>query len=460
MLHSQWIENEVVENQFSDARLTTRLKSMLTSWWKNTEESILSNSGSWADAMGSYRFLNNPKASKEDVLSGHQLATFDRMKAEDMVFIAQDTTFLSFTRDYKVYEKGTMRGVTYEEVPLHLSVAFGEKRDNLGVVRADFYEDFKTGKPPGSIRLTPIEEKKSYRWIEHYESACQWQEKLDSTCVVQLMDREADIHELYNYVLNQPTERRAEIIVRASAVNRRILGDEDDRYLLDAVNESEALGEFEIELPKRGDRKARKARLEVRSTEVTLSRSENYNRKSLVPLYVVQAKEVDGPEDEDSIDWLLLTTLQAESFEQAQSIIGWYSHRWEIEIYFRTLKQGCKIEDLKLQSKERLEKAICVYLIIAWKIHNLTMMNRRFPEEPAVRVFTEREIQIIYLMSKKKKQGKQKGTLGELVRMLAMMGGFLGRKSDGDPGIKNIWRGYRKLVDYVEAINAFEEICV
>ena len=463
MMDTGWVNAEVQDSQFSDSRLSARLKSMLSSLSENPEETILSNSSTWADAMGSYRFLKNEKASKDEILSGHKSATLERANDEKTLFLVQDTTFLKFTRDFKVHDdKGTIRDKKKEEVPLHLSVAFGAQRDNLGVIRADFYEDFKKRKKHKNLRTTPIEEKKSYRWIEHYETACVHQEILKDTNVVQIADRESDIHELFDYAQNQPIDRRADLIIRCSHFNRRVLGkDDDDEYLLDVVNQSKVLGEYEVDLPASGSRKARKATIEIKSTEVVFSCSDNFNR-SAIALYAIQAKEVGAQEGQEGIDWILLTTLPAETFQQAQCIVGWYSHRWEIEIYFRVLKQGCKIEELKLQSKDGIEKAICVYMIIAWKLHHLTMISRRHPEKEAASVLTEKECKTIYLMAKKKKPPKNVSGIGinEMVRMLAKIGGFLGRKGDGEPGIKNIWRGYRKLMDYIEAIDAFEDICV
>ncbi len=146
------------------------------------------------------------------------------------------------------------------------------------------------------------------------------------------------------------------------------------------------------------------------------------------------------------------------TFEQAQTIVGWYRARWEIEIFFRVLKSGCKVKELRLEKDERIEKALAVYMIIAWHLHNLSMIAREEPNKPCNQVMAEKEWFLIYLLQKKEKP-KGIPTINEIVRLLAMRGGFLNRKGDGEPGIETIWRGYVKLLNYLEIaeeLNAIE----
>ena len=156
-------------------------------------------------------------------------------------------------------------------------------------------------------------------------------------------------------------------------------------------------------------------------------------------MYAVYAKEKHPPTGEDSIEWMLLTSLPVESEEAAQAVIGWYCARWEIEIYFLVLKQGCQTEELRLETDARLLNCISVYMIIAWRIHVITMHNRERPNIRCDLLFSEREWKTIYLMQK---PPKKPPTLREITQLLAQLGGFLARKRDGEPGVKNIWRGY------------------
>jgi len=171
-----------------------------------------------------------------------------------------------------------------------------------------------------------------------------------------------------------------------------------------------------------------------------------------VNIYAVYAKEVRPPKGEKPIEWMLLTSLAVEDYKTAQAIVDWYRCRWEIEIYFRVLKQGCRIERLRLETDERLLNGIGIYLVVAWRVHTITMQSREWPEVSCEVLFSDQEWKTIYLMQQKKKPPKKPPTLRTMTRMLAQLGGFLARKSDGEPGIKNIWRGYRALMNYIDAL--------
>ncbi len=149
---------------------------------------------------------------------------------------------------------------------------------------------------------------------------------------------------------------------------------------------------------------------------------------------------------------MLLTSLPVEDYQAAAAIIDWYRCRWEIEIYFRVLKQGCRIERLRLETDQRLLNGIGVYLVVAWRVHTITMQSRAWPDESCELIFSTQEWKTIYLMQTKRKPPKQPPSLRSMTRMLAQLGGFLARKSDGEPGIQNIWRGYRTLKNYIDAL--------
>ena len=113
------------------------------------------------------------------------------------------------------------------------------------------------------------------------------------------------------------------------------------------------------------------------------------------------------------------------------------------------LKSGCKVQELRLESDDRIEKALAVYMIIDWRLHSMTMLAREKPETLCNQVIADKEWQIIYLLQKKQKP-KGIPTIKEIIRLLAMRGGFLGRKGDGEPGAETIWQGYVKILNYLE----------
>jgi hypothetical protein len=130
---------------------------------------------------------------------------------------------------------------------------------------------------------------------------------------------------------------------------------------------------------------------------------------------------------------------------------------WYIEIFFRILKSGCRIEALQLSTLERLERALVIYLIIAWRILHLVTWGRDCPELPCEVVFDPEEWQAAWIVAKRCKPPETPPPLGEMVRLIAGFGGFLGRKSDGHPGPKAIWEGMQRVQAFAMGIAAAKE---
>jgi hypothetical protein len=164
-----------------------------------------------------------------------------------------------------------------------------------------------------------------------------------------------------------------------------------------------------------------------------------------VEVSTVSGKEDTPPPGEEALEWMLLTNLPVEDFATAQAVINWYRARWEIAWYFRILKQGCRVEDLRLETPERLEKCLAVYLIVAWRIHHITQAAREHPTVPCTDVFGAQEWQTIYLLRTRQRPPKHPPTLRVITRMLAQLGGFLARRGDGEPGAETVWRGDMEL---------------
>ena len=161
--------------------------------------------------------------------------------------------------------------------------------------------------------------------------------------------------------------------------------------------------------------------------------------KTPLYLHVVYVKETQPPEGTKGIEWMLLADLPAEDFEQARMIIEWYRCRWEIETYFRVIKGGCDIEKNRFRTEARMLNCIAVYMIIGWRLHSMTMLSRRLPDISCAAVLSEKEWKMLWRVKMKAPPPKTPPGLREMTRMLAGLGGFLGRKGDGEPGIKTTW---------------------
>src|SRR5215510_11168827 len=292
---------------------------------------------------------------------------------------------------------GTVKERTREEYLLHATMAFSLGRVNLGVVGAKLWQ--RPEEPVAHERARkPIEEKESYRWLEGYALACEVQQACPQTVVVSVADCEGDIQEWFLDARNRPAEERAEFLIRAKC-NRRLAEGTRHDYLWDEMAAARPLGKSTFKLSPQANRPPRRVTLAVTARPVTFNGARRPGgRLPPVQVWAVYATELKPPKGEEPIEWLLLTSVPVADFAGACTIVQWYRARWEIELFFRVLKQGCQIERLRLATAHRLLNAVAIYLIIAWRIHTITMMGRAYPEASCEVVFEPQEWQAIYTM--------------------------------------------------------------
>lgn len=449
---SIWLDSEFAEQDMGDKRLDKRVKSLTESFCKDPLLSIPNATDDWPETLAAYRLFNNDTVTFDSIMSGHKAATIKRIQRESVVLIPQDTTFLNFATDDKSKEMGTLRTKKSDQQLLHTSIAINPNRVNLGIVNASMWQRDEASSD--RTRATKhISEKESLRWIDHYQNACDIQAQSPNSTVVSMADREGDIHEWFQYAENVPLENRAAYIIRAKA-NRALLLDDDERIpLWDYMQSLKKLGKFSVNIPKRNGEPGRDAAVNIYASEVTLA-GKGKKRKPL-SIHVVYVKELSPPEGQKGIEWMLLTDLPVEDFTQAKVIVEWYRCRWEIETYFRVMKGSCDIEKNRLKTPKRRLNCIAIYMIVSWRLHSITMLTRKTPDRPCTDAFSEKEWKIIWRVKKKSEPPKVAPCLYEITRLLAGMGGFLGRKGDGEPGVKTVWQGYKKLLNYIEAADVF-----
>lgn len=441
---NDWVEQETASCRMHDERAKKRLGVLLKRLAEKSMLSIPAACQGWAETQAAYRFLQNPRVRPQAILHGHVQATWARIRAEPVVLVVQDTTFVEWVRDAGASGVGRFRKTERTEYLLHPSVAFTPARVNLGLLGERFWQ--RPAERVGHLRAKkPIAQKESVRWLEGYEWACQVQAHCPETLVISVADREGDIHEWFLAASHRALAERAEFIIRAKC-NRRVEGEDEDGYLWEVMTQAPALGAMELEVAGRPHRKARTANLQLKAQALTFNRARRAGGcLPPVEVYAVYAKERNAPKGEEPLEWMLLTSLPVEDFATAQTIVGWYRVRWEVELYFRILKQGCRVEDLRLETPERLERCLALYLIVAWRIHQVTMLSRCMPTEKCTAVFSDPEWKTIYLLQTKKRPPSRPPRLREITRKLAQLGGFLARTRDGEPGVETIWRGFMVL---------------
>jgi hypothetical protein len=293
------------------------------------------------------------------------------------------------------------------------------------------------------VRKLPIEEKESYKWLEAFEQTLQLAPP--GVAVITICDREADIYEMF--VLAQ--EKKAQLLVRAAT--DRLLADEEVRKLWPKVEQQAVAGQLTVEIAQNQQQAARQARVSVRFTQVSLKPPWRPNKKKLpvVTLNAILVREENPSEAvKEPIEWLLLTNLPVTNFDEAVQVVEWYCCRWQIEVFHKVVKSGCTVEEARLKTADRLQRYIALMCVIAWRLHWLTYLNRSDPDLPCTTILTMTEWQALFMRIHKTTSLPQTPpSVRQAVRWLAQLGGFLGRKRDGEPGIIVVWRGWQRLQD-------------
>lgn len=390
----------------------------------------------WAETMAAYRFLGNEAVDWQAIIAPHWEQTRQRMQAHPVMLCLQDTTELNFNGQ-EIDGLGPLCYEAQRGMYLHPTYAVTPGREALGVLDAWMWA--RTKKDAAGERHDP---KESQRWIEGYERVAEMAAEFPATRLVYLADREADLMPLMRRA--QELGEPADWLIRAS--HNRCLP--DGGRLWETTAAGEPLGQIEFTMASRHGVKARQVRQQLWAQRLEL-------RGALgVPLSVtsIVAREVNAPAGTKPVEWRLLTNRPAETCAAVVELIDWYRARWEIEMLFDILKNACRIEALQLEHIEKLERAIAMYLVVAWRIAHLMRLGRTCPDLDASRFFDWAEIRAAYMRSKAGPPAAP--TLNEVMRLIAGFGGFLARKGDGEPGVQTIWKGLRKIRIAAEALRA------
>jgi hypothetical protein len=340
--------------------------------------------GSRARAKAVYRFLDHPRVHLASVLGGHYQATRRRGAACPVVLAVQDTTELNYSTHRACEQLGPIGDRQSQAVGLlvHDTMAYNLEGTPLGLIDVQCWARDPDDRGKGERRhALPIEEKESAKWLVSYRAAARLQAECPGTTVVSVGDREADIYELF--VEARARAGQPEVLVRATRDRKlKAEGEEASGELWAHVRGLAVAGQVELKVPRRGACAARTARLEIRFGAVELKAPNRKPGLGSVKLWAIAAEEVDAPAGREPIRWYLLTTLRVESLEQAVEKLRWYALRFQIEVYHRTLKSGCKVEERQLGQAERIEACLGIDMVVAWRIAQLTKLGREVPEVP------------------------------------------------------------------------------
>jgi hypothetical protein len=452
-----WVDREAAECEFRDARLGKRFRTLLAQIGSAMGQSIPLVCQDWANTKAAYRFFSNDRVSEADILVGHFRSTRDRVAAtEGLVLVLHDTTEFTYQREKSeaigITKKinsgrdkaGRLRSHTVCGILMHSSLAVTTEGLPLGLTAVKFWtrKKFKgTAALKKKINPTriPIEKKESIRWLENLKQSTVLLE--DPGRCVHIGDRESDIYELFCAAQQIGTH----FLVRTCV--DRLAGD-GDHTIAEEMDEVAVKGLHRVEVrDSNGD--PDEAVLEIRYRKIrVLPPIGKQKRYPALTLTVIHAEERETPKDRKKIEWKLITDLPVQSRQDAIEKIEWYALRWKIEVFHKILKSGCKAEESRLRTAQRLANLISVFCILSWRVFWMTMLNRSAPDAPPDLALTEDEIALLdHLVKDKSKKPPRRKTLSHYLTKIARLGGYLARANDPPPGNTVMWRGLSRLTD-------------
>jgi len=464
-----WAADEFSQVALGDKRLNKRLVTLCDRFSDSPESPINQACEDWAETKAAYRFFKNESVDGDQIFDAHKTKTLERTKNHQVVLAVQDTSYFIYTNHPKTRGLGELsvkNGKHRKEIysyglAMHACMALSTEGLPLGLLDLQITARESINKEKGkAVRdHLPIEQKESYRWLETLRTT---NALMKGKQVVTICDRECDIYDFFKLSKELDTD----VIVRANAnrtINRKSrYAQKDVTKLWGHLMGKSKAGTYQINIPRKSKSKhcsgrvARTAVVTVRFASFEMNPPRNHAKHKTedlpnLKMSAIHVLEENPPEDEDPIEWMLLTTLNIISFEDAYEKIGWYALRWRIEMFFKVLKSGFKVEDCRLSHADRLRRYLTVMSIVGWRIFMITFIARTDPDLCCSNFLTSLEWKILFLkIHKGKDLPRVTPSIGEAVVWIAKLGGYIGRNSDGPPGTLTFWRGWKRLSDLTD----------
>ena len=442
-----WVQEEMKYIELGEKRLEKRLLKIISDFSQNPTASIPEFCGDWAATKATYNFFKNPTSGTEPILLAQSGATNARIKGLARILILQDTTSFDFSHHPETEGLGPLENAVCQGFFAHTSLATTPEGVPLGVLaQQSWVRDEQTTGKRHQRHQRLIEDKESYKWLQGLTDSTQ--NLPTGTQAIVVSDRESDI---YDYFV-QPRTEQVDLLVRARH-DRQL--EQESRWLFLTLSSSPVQGKVTVEVGARPGQKPRQAECQVYYQRVKLRpprrRSAQHPKLAPVVLWAILIREMHPPAGVDALEWFLLSTVEITSFEQACQFIEYYACRWIIERFHFVLKSGCQIEKRQFEHGDRLIRFLAVANVIAWRLLWQTYLSRVDSDLPCTVVLTEVEWKALYnFIHKTALLPEELPTLGQVTAWIAKLGGFLGRKADGPPGVQVLWQGWRRLFDITQ----------
>lgn len=456
MEFSSWAQEQFGACNLGDLRRTKRVVKFAAQAAAMPDASTPKQTENWGDCKAAYRLFAEDDVTFEAMTAPH--CAMSRAVSAGVWLVINDTTEINFGYDRQLTEVGRVGSAQGRGFHLHTALivsATGE--EIIGVAGQDLY-----ARPLKKVKRVNSTRRKSLK-----RETDMWGRVIDrvgpppeQARFIHVCDRGADNFEIFCHLLQQ----RSGWVIRAAQL-KRIVQDADGREtsLNDLLLAAPLQGTYQVQVPANDDQPARTAQMEVRVSRFVMPRPRigisRYVRDSGVKeirMWTVEVREVNAPRGAKPLRWVLLTSEEVRNFDDAWRIIGWYEKRPLIEEYHKCLKTGCRVEERLYRSGARLAPAIGLLSVLAVRLLQLKSVARCNPEQPASNVVPKKWLTAVPLLLKKPRPIK---TVREFFRALAQLGGFLGRKGDGEPGWQTIWSGLEKLLLCIRGAQALGGKC-
>ena len=412
-----WAAQEFGGAKLGDSRLNERLVASAQALGAMPGRTLSgARQGDWPAVKGYYRMIDKPDDSglnAQAILAPHRVRTVQRMMAQATVLCIQDGTDLNYNQLEGCIGLGVLgknqTGAKTRGLHLHSTFVVSTGGLPLGVLNAQFSAPQpRSGADTRPAASIPIEEKKTFCWIDGLRACVELDKQLSDTRQICVMDREADFFELFD---EQRKTDKVDLLVR-SRHDRAI--DDGGTHLFESIRRAAVCAEMVVQVPRQSTRAKksrqqakpghvqRSATVALRYLDIELRPGAYQKGKAPIKLTVVHVQETAQPKEGDPVEWFLLTTCDVSNPEQAQQILRWYCLRWRIEDWHRVLKSGCNIEKLQHKTAKRLQRTIAINLVIAWRIMLLTLLGRECPQLASEVLFCDMEIKVLKALAKKK----------------------------------------------------------
>lgn len=470
-----WIDNELAGCRWPDRRLGKRARRLLAAMSQKPAATIPECCGDWSQTKAAYGFFDHPELNFEGLLEGHQRATWQRIsQCDGPVLLIEDSSAMNYGGHPATTGLGPIGSNAQgaQGLWLHSALAMQAEGGVLGFVHARCWaRDAQKSGQRHRRHSRELEDKESFRWVSSLRSmACEARQWAPAVPLIRITDREGDLWAVLVEAHQRQLAGQPIHVLMRSRHDRSVqtaAGHQDSLWA--SLSQAALAATKSLSLPARPASpgkaacQAREAVLQVRfsSVRVLATAQSTADAPGWVDCWAVEAIETQPPPGCDALHWRLLTTWPVHETAEALEALRYYALRWQIEVMHKVLKSGLGVERRALRTGQRLEAALALSLIIAWRIMSLMHGSRHQPDVPAAQLLEPDECLLLLALRQRGARAQRTDeafTMRQAVEELGRLGGWLGRKRDAPPGIIVLWRGLQCLHAQIQGFNLARQL--